>query len=78
MSIFDSPGIEVFITENNPKYAIRIIRQSKAKSFDKNYNPYAAAYSSMPFHVSTNSKIKQLLLMVTSVMSSNLALLLTG
>lgn len=28
--------------------------------FDKNYNPYATAYSSMPSHASANPKIKQL------------------
>ena len=54
MTVFDSSGIEAFVTENNPKYANRIIRQLKtyAKSlgFDKSYNPYAAAYNSMPSH----------------------------
>ena len=64
MTIFDSSGIEAFVTENNPKYANRIIRQlqtyAKAKNFDKNYNPYKAAYCSMPTHASANPKIKQL------------------
>lgn len=64
MSIFDSSGIEAFVTENNPKYANRIIRQLKAYAktmgFDKNYNPYAAAYNSMPSHASANPQIKQL------------------
>ena len=50
MTIFDSSGIEAFVTENNPKYANRIIRQlkayAKANSFDKNYDPYKAAYGS--------------------------------
>ena len=30
MTIFDSSGIDAFVTENNPKYANRIIRQLKA------------------------------------------------
>ena len=64
MTIFDSSGIEAFVTENNPKYANRIIKQLKAYAksmgFDKNYNPYAAAYSSMPSHASANPEIKQL------------------
>ena len=64
MTIFDSSGIEAFVTENNPKYANRIIRQLKAyaKSMgvDKNYNPYAAAYRSMPSHASANPEIRQL------------------
>ena len=44
MTIFDSSGIEAFVTENSPKYANRIIRQLKAYAksmgFDKNYDPY--------------------------------------
>ena len=47
MTIFDSSGIEAFVTENNPKYANRIIKQlkayAKAQVFDKSYNPYKAA-----------------------------------
>lgn len=30
MTIFDTSGIEAFVTENNPKYANRIIKQLKA------------------------------------------------
>lgn len=64
MTIFDSSGIEAFVTENNPKYADRIIRQLKAYAksmgFDKGYNPYKAAYASMPSHASANPEIKQL------------------
>ena len=64
MTIFDSSGIEAFVTENNPKYANRIIKQlkayAKANRFDKNYDPYKAAYGSMPTHASANPEIKQL------------------
>ena len=64
MTIFDSSGIEAFVTENNPKYANRIIRQlkayAKANNFDKSYDPYKAAYGSMPTHASANPEIKQL------------------
>lgn len=64
MTIFDSSGIEAFVTENNPKYANRIIRQLKAYSksmgFDKNYDPYKAAYGTMPSHAAANPEIKQL------------------
>ena len=64
MTIFDSSGIEAFVTENNPKYADKIIRQlkayAKAQGFDKSYNPYRVAYSSMPSHASANPEIKQL------------------
>ena len=64
MSIFDSSGIEAFVTENNPKYANRIIKQlkayAKAQGFDNSYDPYKAAYGSMPAHASANPEIKQL------------------
>ncbi len=64
MTIFDSSGIEAFVTENNPKYANRIIKQLKAYAktmgFDKNYDPYKAAYGAMPSHASSNPEIKQL------------------
>lgn len=64
MTIFDSSGIEAFVTENNPKYANRIIRQLKAYAksmgFDKNYDPYKAAYGTMPSHAAANPEIKKL------------------
>ena len=64
MTIFDSSGIEAFVTENKPKYANRIIRQlksyAKTMGFDKNYDPYKAAYASMPSHAAANPEIKQL------------------
>ena len=64
MTIFDSSGIEAFVTENNPKYANRIIKQLKAyakvNGFDKSYDPYKVAYGSMPSHASANPEIKQL------------------
>ena len=64
MTIFDSSGIEAFVTENNPKYANRIIRQlkayAKAQGVDKSYDPYRIAYNSMPSHASANPEIKQL------------------
>ena len=63
MTIFDSSGIEAWVRENNPKYADRIIRQlkayAKAMNFDKSYDPYKAAYGSMPSCASVNSEIKQ-------------------
>ncbi len=64
MTIFDSSGIEAFVTENNPKYINRTIKQLKtyasAMGFDKSYDPYKAAYSSMPSHAASNKGIKQL------------------
>lgn len=64
MTIFESSGIEAFVTENNPKYSHRIIRQLKAyaktRGFDKYYDLYKAAYTSTLSHASANPEIKQL------------------
>ena len=58
------PGIEAWVTENNPKYANRIIKQLKAfkKSHNLNdsYDPYKAAYGSMPTHAASNQAIQQM------------------
>ena len=47
MSVFDTTGLEAYVTENNPKYANQKIRQLKAcaktMGFDKSYDPYKAA-----------------------------------
>ena len=63
MSVFDTTGLEAYVTENNPKYANQKIRQLKAwaktMGFDKSYDPYKAAYGSMPTHASADSEIKQ-------------------
>ena len=54
MTIFDTSGIEAWVTENNPKYVNRIIKQlkafAKANNLDKSYDPYKAAYGSMTTH----------------------------
>ena len=63
MTIFDTSGIEAWVTENNPKYANRIIKQlkafAKAHNFDENFDPYKAAYGSMPTHAA-NPAIQQM------------------
>jgi len=64
MTIFDTSGIEAWGTENNPKYANRIIKQlkafAKAHNFDENFDPYKAAYGSMPTHAAANPSIQQM------------------
>ena len=64
MTLFDTSGIEAWVTENNPKYANRIIKQlkafAKANNFDKNYDPYKAAYGSMPTHAAAHAAIQQM------------------
>ena len=63
MLLFDTSGIEAYVTENNPKYANRIIKQLKAyaKSHNLNdsYDPYKAACSSMPTSAAANHEVKQ-------------------
>ena len=64
MTIFDTSGIEAWVTENNPKYANRIIKQLKASkrshNLDDSYDPYKAAYGSMPTHAASNQAIQQM------------------
>ncbi len=64
MLLFDTSGIEAWVTENNPKYANRIIKQlkafKKAKGMDGSFDPYKAAYGSMPSHAAANPAIQQM------------------
>lgn len=64
MTIFDTSEIEAWVTESNPKYANRIIRQlktfKKANKLDDSHDPYKAAYSSMPSHAAPNPAIQQM------------------
>ena len=64
MLLFDTSGIEAWVTENNPKYANSIIKQlkafKKAKKLDDSYDPYKAAYASMPSHAAANPAIQQM------------------
>ena len=82
MTIFDSSGIETFVTENNPKYADKIVRQlkayAKAKGGERSFDPYRTAYDSMPSHASANPKIKQLYINGISAMRISLTLSPTG
>lgn len=63
MQLFDTSGIEAYVTENNSKYANRIIKQlktyAKANNFNASYDPYKAAYSSMPSSAKANHEVKQ-------------------
>ena len=64
MTTFDTSGVEAFVTENNSKYANKIIKQLKAfkksHGLGDSYDPYKAAYGSMPSHAASNPNIKQL------------------
>ncbi|MBV4422110.1 transposase [Clostridium tyrobutyricum] len=64
MAIFDTSGIEAFVTENNPKYANRIIKQlktfKKLNGLGDSYDPYKAAYGAMPSHAGANPAVQQM------------------
>jgi len=64
MTLFDTSGIEAFVKENNPKYANNIIRQLKsykrAMKLGDSFDPYKAAYGSMPPHAAASKAVKQL------------------
>lgn len=62
MAVFDTTGLEAYVTENNPKFANQKIRQLKARAKSKgpdSFDPYKAAYGSMSTHASANEEIKQ-------------------
>lgn len=64
MLLFDTSGLEAWVRENNPKYMTRIIKQlkafNKANGLDDSYDPYKAAYGSMPSHAASNPAIQQM------------------
>ena len=64
MLLFDTSGIEAWVTENNPKFANRIIKQLKAYAktleSNNNFDPYKVAYGSMPSHATANPAIQQM------------------
>lgn len=63
MLLFDTSGIEAYVTENNPKYANRIIKQlksyAKSHNLEDSYDPYKAAYASMPTSASASHGVNQ-------------------
>ena len=82
MTIFDSSGIEAFVTENNPKYANRVIKQlkayAKAQGFDKSYAPIKQPMvPCLPMLLPT-LKSNSCISMGISAMSSSSALSPTG
>ena len=59
--IFDTSGIEAYVTENNPKYLNSLIRQMKNYyKDDPDINVYQMAYNTMPSSASVSDEIKQL------------------
>ena len=64
MTIFDTSGIEAYVTENNPKYTDSLIRKMKAwkeaKDLSDTFDPYKAAYAAMPSCAVSENAVKQL------------------
>jgi len=59
--VFDTSGIESYVTENNPKYLNSLIKKLKAFYKDKpDVDPYKMAYGLMPSHAEADDKIKQM------------------
>lgn len=61
MLTFDTSGIELYVTENNPKTLNSLIKKLKTFYKDKpTVDPYKMAYSLMPSHAASCSDAKQM------------------
>lgn len=59
--VFDTSGLEAYVTENNPKYINSIIKRMKKYYKDNpDIDVYNLAYGSMPSSASSNEEVKQL------------------
>ena len=57
---FDTSGIESCVTENNPKFQSKLLKQAKSYCKNKpNADPYKMVYNLMPDHAEANSAVKQ-------------------
>lgn len=61
MLTFDTSGVELYVTENNPKTLNALIKKLKAYYKDKpDVDPYKMAYSLMPSQAASSSDAKQM------------------
>ena len=61
LMIYDTSGIEAYVTENNPKYLNSTIKSMKKAYKDKSeLDIYKLAYSTLPDAAESNNQIKQL------------------
>ena len=61
MLIYDTTGIEAYVTENSPKYKVKLIRQLKAANKNNpEIDPYRLAYGLMPPHSAADKSVKQM------------------
>jgi len=60
MSLFDTTGIESYVTENNPKFMSTKLRQAKSLAkLDPDFDPYKGVYALLPDHAEKNPAVKQ-------------------
>ena len=82
ITLFNTSGIEAWVTENNPKYVNHIIKQLKAfkkyHNLDVSYASYKAAYGSMPTHAASNQAIQQMYISVVPINSASLRMVLAS
>lgn len=58
--IFDTTGIESYVTENNPKFMSTKLRQAKSLAkLDPDFDPYKGVYALLPDHAEKNPAVKQ-------------------
>lgn len=64
MTIFDTSGVEAYVSENNPKFVNSLINQlkrvKKVSNLSPSFDPYRAAYASMPSHAASESAVQQM------------------
>ena len=59
--VYDTSGIEAYVTENNPKYINSLIHKLKSAYKDNpKVDPYKMAYGIMPSHSAADNSIKQM------------------
>ncbi|NLD49589.1 MAG: hypothetical protein GX660_20775 [Clostridiaceae bacterium] len=65
MTIFDTSGIEAYVQDNNPKFVNALFKRLKAwkaaKGLYDTYDPYKAAYGSIPTHAEADLYLAALL-----------------
>ena len=60
MPLFDTTGIESYVTENNPKFMSTKLRQAKSLAkLDPDFDPYKGVYALLPDHAEKNPAVKQ-------------------
>lgn len=76
---FDTSGIKLYVTENNPKALNALIKKLKAYYRDNpDVDPYKMAYGLMPSQAATCSDVKQMYINRHFFYTDKLAILTNG